>query len=216
MKHITNNCLVMYCLAGLVGWGMLMLNSSCISAAREPAEKENQTEGTQTMTERTNPNIGARFPEVTGESLAGTKVSIPDSARGKVTLVVVAFLRENQSQLDSWLEPFIEKFGTREGFTFYEVPMISGGYRIMRFIIDGGMRGGIPEPKHRHVVTMYGDVQKYLDALSLDRQYGYAFVLDQEGIIRWQGQGFATPETRNELFEAAEKLALNEQQPEGE
>lgn len=159
------------------------------------------------MTGQTNPNIGMKFPEVTAESLAGTKVSIPDSARGKVTLVVVAFLRENQSQLDSWLEPFIEKFGNRESFTFYEVPMISGGYRIMRFVIDGGMRGGIPEPKHKHVVTMYGDVDQYIQALRLDRQYGYAFLLDQEGIIRWQERGFSNETTRNALFETAESLA---------
>ena len=159
------------------------------------------------MTTQSNPNIGKKFPEVTADSLAGTKVSIPDSARGKVTLVVVAFLRENQSQLDSWLEPFIEKSGNREGFTFYEVPMISGGYRIMRFVIDGGMRGGIPEPKHKHVVTMYGDVDKYLNALRLDRQYGYAFLLDQEGIIRWQERGFSNQTTRTALFETAESLA---------
>ena len=161
------------------------------------------------MKGQTSPNIGVRFPEVTAESLAKTKESIPDSARGKVTLIAVSFLRENQVQLDSWLEPFIEKFGSREEFTFYEVPMISGGYRIMRFMIDGGMRGGIPEPKHKHVVTMYGDVEKYIDALHLDRQYGYAFLLDQAGIIRWQGQGFSTPETRNDLFENAERLAQN-------
>ena len=161
------------------------------------------------MKRQTSPNIGVRFPEVTAESLAKTKESIPDSARGKVTLVAVSFLRENQVQLDSWLEPFIERFGSREEFTFYEVPMISGGYRIMRFVIDGGMRGGIPEPKHKHVVTMYGDVDHYINALRLDRQYGYAFLLDQEGIIRWQGQGFSTPETRDELFEAAERLAQN-------
>lgn len=198
---------VVYCLTFIVAWGMLAINTSCSSAAKESVERETLVERTQAMTGQTNPNIGTKFPEVTAESLAGTKVSIPDSAQGKVTLVVVAFLRENQSQLDSWLEPFIEKFGNREGFSFYEVPMISGGYRIMRFIIDGGMRGGIPKPKHKHVVTMYGDVDKYTNALSLDRQYGYAFLLDQEGIIRWQARGFSNRETRNALFETAESLA---------
>jgi hypothetical protein len=210
MDQRANNRLLMYCLVGMVAWGLLGINTSCSSAARESTERGTPVERTQTMTGQTNPNIGMKFPEVTAESLAGTKVSIPDSALGKITLVVVAFLRENQSQLDSWLEPFIEKFGNREGFTFYEVPMIAGGYRIMRFIIDGGMRGGIPEPKHKHVVTMYGDVDGYLNALRLDRQYGYAFLLDKAGIIRWQGQGFSTQESRNKLFETAEKLAQAE------
>ena len=50
-------------------------------------------------------------------------------------------------------------------------------------------------------------VEKYMKALSLDSRFGYAFLLDQEGIIRWQGQGFATAETLKELFETAEHLA---------
>ena len=158
------------------------------------------------MTDQTSLNIGKRFPEVTAQSLANTSESIPDSAKGKVALIAVAFLRESQPQLDSWLGPFTERFGSKEGFTFYEVPMISSGYKFMKFIIDSGMRGGIPKEKHKNVVTMYGDVEKYMKALDLDARYGYAFLLDREGIIRWQDKGFSTPEALKELFEMAEKL----------
>ena len=159
------------------------------------------------MTDEANPNIGKRFPEVTAESLAKTRESIPESAKGKVALIAVAFLQQSQPQLDSWLGPFAERFGGKEGFTFYEVPMISSGYRFMRIIIDSGMRGGIPREKHKNVVTMYGDVEKYTKELNLEPRYGYAFLLDKEGIIRWQGQGFATPESLKELFALAEKIA---------
>jgi len=159
------------------------------------------------MTETANPNIGKRFPEVKDDSLANTPVTLPDSARGKVTLITIAFLRESQSQLDSWLDPFFEKYGSNPKYTFYEVPMLSRGYKFMRFMIDGGMRAGIPQAKHKNVVTMYGDIEKYMKELSLDLRYGYAFLLDREGVIRWQGQGYATPETRKELFDLSEKLA---------
>ena len=152
-------------------------------------------------------NIGMTFPNVTADSLAGTKESIPESCRGKVTLVAVAFLRESQSQLDSWLNPFYEKFGKRDGFMFYEIPMISSGYKFMKFVIDGGMRGGIPQFKHKHVVTMYGDVEKYLTALHLDPRYGYAFLLDREGSIVFQAQGVATGQSLQELFTKAEAVA---------
>lgn len=151
-------------------------------------------------------NIGMKFPNVTADSLAGAKESIPESCRGKVTLVTVAFLRESQSQLDSWLNPFYEKFGKRDGFMFYEIPMISTGYKFMKFIIDGGMRGGIPSFKHKHVVTMYGDVEKYLTALHLDPRYGYAFLLDREGAIRFQAQGYANKQLLKEFFDKAETL----------
>jgi len=159
------------------------------------------------MTEKTNPNIGNKFPEIRDNSLEKTPVSLPEAAKGKITLVVISFLHQNQPQLDSWLEPFVDKYGNKESLTFYEVPMISGGYKFMRPMIDGGMRAGIPKEKHKNVVTMYGDVKKYIKALNLNPKYGYAFLLDREGIMRWQGRGFSTPETLKELFETAERLA---------
>ncbi len=177
-----------------------------IAAAKQHTTDKKNGGEKQTMSEQTNPNIGKKFPEVSAESLANRKESIPDSARGKVVLVTVAFLRENQGQLDSWLEPFIEKYGDTEDVTFYEIPMISSGYRFMRFIIDNGMRAGLPRQKHKHVVTMYGDVEKYTDGLNIDPRYGHAFLLDREGIIRWQDKGFATKDSLAELFSEAEKL----------
>ena len=153
-----------------------------------------------------NPNIGKKFPVVKAKTLAGQETTVPDDAAGKVTLVCVAFLRETQSQLDSWLNPFYEKFGSRTDIMFYEVPMISGGYKFMKPIIDGGMRGGLPEFKHKHVVTMYGDVQSYVQTLSLDPTNGHAFLLDREGSIRWQNEGFSNAETLASLFAATEAL----------
>ncbi len=153
-----------------------------------------------------NPNLGKKFPAVNAATLEGKKTTVPDDAAGKVTLVCVAFLRETQSQLDSWLNPFYEKFGSRADIMFYEVPMIAGGYKFMKPIIDGGMRGGLPEFKHKHVVTMYGDVQSYIQALNLDPTNGYAFLLDREGSIRWQNEGFSNAETLASLFAATEGL----------
>jgi len=87
------------------------------------------------------------------------------------------------------------------------VPMINVGYLFMRYMIDGGMRAGIPSDQHKHVVTMYGNVEKYTKELNIDPRYGHAFLLDREGVIRFQGQGYPTPETLKELFDTAEKLA---------
>jgi hypothetical protein len=186
----------------------VLLTNSCSERSFEKPEATEEQQGrAKSMDNQENSNIGKRFPEVTAESLAKTPESIPDSAKGKVTLIAVAFLQQSQPQLDSWLGPFEEKFGGKEGFTFYEVPMISSGYRFMRIVIDSGMRGGIPKYKHKNVVTMYGDVEKYMNELNLEARYGYAFLLDKEGVIRWQGQGFSSPESLKELFDLAEKLA---------
>ena len=200
--YFARNFLVM-----ALGAGMVLASSLSDTSFDKAFARDEQPGRSTIMTDEANPNIGKRFPEVTAESLAKTRESIPESAKGKVTLIAVAFLQQSQSQLDSWLGPFAERFGGKDGFTFYEVPMISSGYRFMRIIIDSGMRGGIPREKHKNVVTMYGDVEKYMKELNLEARFGYAFLLDKEGIIRWQGQGFATPESLKELFELAEKLS---------
>ena len=153
------------------------------------------------------PVIGLKFPTMNAHSLAGTKVTLPDAAKGKVVLIVLAFKQESQNQLDSWLELFVADFGEKPGFTYYEVPMIPLRYKLMSFVIDGGMRAGIPREKHKNVITYYGNVDRYRELLMMNDMYlGYAFLLDRQGIIRWQGRGFASQETLRELFDLAKRL----------
>jgi hypothetical protein len=151
--------------------------------------------------------IGLKFPALTTDSLAGNKVTLPDSAKGKVTLVVLSFKRDSQSQNDSWLGPFEKEFGQNQGYFFYEIPMIRKRFVFMAPLIDGGMRAAIPNEKHKNVITFYGNVDPYKQALKIEDIYlGYAYLLDQEGIIRWQGQGTAKAEDIKLMIETAKGL----------
>ena len=166
---------------------------------------EKPKQGEAVMEKQT--NTGKVFPIVQAKNLEGDQVTIPEAAKGKVTLVAVAFLQQSQGQLDSWLNPFYEKFGKSDNYMFYEIPMIAGGYIFMKPIIDSGMRGGLPQFKHKHVVTLFGDVKKYSDALHIDPSFGHAFLLDKDGIIRWQNKGYAEKDVLEEMFNLAKKLA---------
>jgi hypothetical protein len=153
--------------------------------------------------------LGTAFPALAADSLAGDRVTLPDPGKGAVTLVVMSFKRDAQSQNDSWLGPFENEFGKKPGCFFYEVPMIRRRFVFMAPLIDGGMRAAIPGEKHKHVVTFYGDVEPYKQALNIeDVSLGYAFLLDRRGIIRWQGRGFAKPDDVKTLLETARRLAL--------
>lgn len=151
--------------------------------------------------------VGTRFAQISSDTLAGTSITLPDDARGKITLITVAFQHGTQQQLDSWMNPFLEAFGTKPGFTFYEIPMLTAEVKPFAFRIDGGMRSGIPEAKHNNVMTYYGDYSPYLPLLQIDDlTLGYAFLLDRDGIIRWHGEGFATGKMAGELIERARAL----------
>lgn len=179
---------------------ILFLSSNCGTK-----NDKNPKQGEIAMEEKTN-NLKA-FPIVQAKNLEGNPVTIPDDAKGKVTLVAVAFLQKSQGQLDSWLNPFYEKFGKRDDFMFYEIPMIAKGYIFMKPIIDNGMRGGLPQFKYKHVVTLYGDVKQYSDTLNVDPNFGHVFLLDKEGMIHWQNKGYAEKDALEEMYSLAEKLA---------
>ena len=158
--------------------------------------------------------IGKRFPAFSADALDGTPTALPDSAAGKITLIVMAFRRESQSQLDSWLEPFAARYKGSSEHVFYELPMISTAWMFMAPVINSGMRAGIPRQKHGNVVTFYGNYDRYLEALAItDRELGYAFVLDRAGTIRWRSQGYATPETLTAMFAAVDALSASKDTP---
>jgi hypothetical protein len=151
---------------------------------------------------------GIRFPTITAPSLDGTPVTLPDGVRGKVALVVIAFERAAQAQIDSWVRPFEASFEHNPEVVVYEVPMIdSAVWRVMRGMIDSGMRAGIPRKRHAFVVTYYGSAGPYREALGMDdSSLAYLFLLDGEGTIRWSASGYASPERSRALIERASSL----------
>jgi len=124
-----------------------------------------------------------------------------------VTLICIAFVRSAQNMIDSWAQPFERKFGKDRRFAVYEIPMINKAWKVISWVIDSGMRGGIPVEKHDNVVTFYGDYSGYQKTLGIeDTNLAYVFLLDPKGIIRWKGHGYASPEAEKELIEVAKTL----------
>ncbi|WP_082098509.1 hypothetical protein [Methanosarcina sp. 2.H.T.1A.8] len=144
---------------------------------------------------------------MTSKSLAGRVVTLPGAVKGKVALIFIAFVRSSQSMIDSWVQPFEQEFRKNSFFAVYEVPMINKGWKVFSWMIDSGMRGGIPVEKHDNVVTFYGDYSSYQEALGMENtNLAYVYLLDPEGIVRWKGQGYASPETEKELLNTAMTL----------
>lgn len=133
--------------------------------------------------------IGESFPEIRSENLEGDEILLPPRD-GKPTLLIVAFRREAQEAIDLWLQGFEENAFRYGPIRFYEVPMLAGPWKIISAIIDGGMRGGIPEEKHKNVVTYYGDLEPYRRALGVrDKSLARVYILDGKGVVRFQALG---------------------------
>ena len=151
--------------------------------------------------------IGDSFPEIKGELLSHKKITIPDHCKGKVSILIVAFKRGTQPQVDSWITPVMKEFGNHSDFRFLEIPMISNFYSWISGYIDNGMRGGIVESMHKNVMTYYGPLGNYFNFFDVqDKQLCYVFLLDKKGKIQFLAKGESKPEQLNILFQEVKSL----------
>ena len=140
------------------------------------------------------------FPEIQAITLSKKQVTFPGFARGKYAFILIAFKRQTQGEVDSWLDPFLEDFYGKQKVTFFEIPMISGSWKWMSSWIDSGMRAGVPDEKHDHVATYYGPLTYYFDYFDIrDSRTVYVFLLDRQGRIIWRDNGPASEQKYEEL-----------------
>jgi hypothetical protein len=108
------------------------------------------------------------FPTLKGADLNGRSLTLPADFPQPFSLVFVAFEMRQQADVDSW-RPFVENARrVRPLLSVFELPTISRGYLLMRFVIDNGMRSGITDREARAAtVTLYTDVKAFTGVLGI-------------------------------------------------
>lgn len=157
-------------------------------------------EPTDTLASSAADSVG-RFPQVSGRSLDGVRFDLPAEFRGRLNLVVVAFQRAQQRDVDDWM-PYLRALASRRpDIALYELPTLGSGYRWMRGIIDGGMRRGIPDAAVRAAtITLYIDKRPFRRALELaDENQICVLVVDRQGRIYWRAEGRFNAESAADL-----------------
>ena len=152
---------------------------------------------------------GDGFPAVMAENLDGAVVRIPEDLAGRANLVVVAYQREHQPDVDLWLAEAAPMMVPGGGFAFYELPVIDRLNALARTWIDTAMRMGIGDADARaRTVTVYTDVAAFNAGLggATTATVG-AYLVDADGMIAWRAVGPPTPDTAAAMrAEAAEML----------
>jgi len=132
-----------------------------------------------------------RFPRIEARDLEGRDVVLPDAFDGDRNVVIVAFRREHQGLVDSWIPWLEERAAHDPGLRFYELPTIARLWAPMRGFIDGGMATAIKDPTVlRRTLTVYGDRTRLTDPLGIgDRGTVTILLVDADGTVRWTGSG---------------------------
>jgi len=143
----------------------------------------------------------AVFPTVSGNNLNGHAVEIPRDLSGRVNLVLVAFTREQQKEVNSWL-PFIAEMTHRfPDLRAYELPTLGRPFVLLRGYLDAIMRTGIPDPQTRETtVTLFLDKREFDRALQISSERAIAvFLVTPSGEVLWRTTGPCDPAKSNEL-----------------
>lgn len=140
------------------------------------------------MTPRAAPTA---FPEIEARSLTGERCLLPAQFGAPRAVAAVAFRRQQQAEVDSWLPALLELERAHDDLRAYEIPCISRRWGPARPFIDGGMVAGIPDRDARaRTLTTYTDVGRVRRALGLRDTSEIAVVLTRrDGRIDWIATG---------------------------
>ena len=130
------------------------------------------------------------FPKLKASNLEKQTFSLPDDFAGERNLLLIAFQRKQQENVDTWLRG-LKQFESTPGFHYYELPTISKLNPIARWFINRGMRSGIPDREARaRTITLYLDKSSFKKALNLpDENQIYAVLVDRAGRVYWRAEG---------------------------
>jgi hypothetical protein len=133
----------------------------------------------------------ATFPDIAARDLQGRDVRLPEGFVGDRNVVIVAFQRNHQALVDSWVPWLEQQAASDPGLRFYELPTIGRLWAPARRFIDGGMAAAIREPVIlQRTFTIYGDINRLVRPLGIRSQSTIAVLLvDAAGTVQWQGSG---------------------------
>ncbi len=131
------------------------------------------------------------FPKVEGTNLEGRRFSLPADFGGELNVVAVAFRREQQADVDTWLPYLATLASGRATVRVYEVPTLNRSYALVRSFIDGGMARGIPQKAIREAtITLYIDKAPFKRALGITTEDAIRVLLvARDGRVLWHTDG---------------------------
>jgi len=139
----------------------------------------------------TNAQDGKEFPSISGETLQGGDITLPESSKGKFTIVGMAYSPKAEDALRTWFNPAYDKFIIKSGMfddmydvNVYFIAMFTGVKQTVMNNSKKKMRKSDNTELFPHILYYRGELKKYKAELGLlDKEKPYFFVLDKEGKI---------------------------------
>ena len=138
------------------------------------------------------------FPDTEVRSLSGLEATFPEDLPATRTVVVAAFLREQQEEVDRWIAALADAgvpdspldAGDDPPAVIVELPVLASRYRFMRRFIDGGMTRSIAVDRIlARTWTAYTDAVAFRTALDIATPRVEVMVVNRLGEVLDRAHG---------------------------
>lgn len=131
-----------------------------------------------------------QLPHTEGESLAGSKVVLPDAARGKVAILIFGFTKASKTANGAWADRISSDFAAQNGLAVYQLPVLESVPGFIRGMVISSMKKGVRENMRDHFVPiLHGEVELKKLVNYDDPDDAYLVMLNPTGQIVEQKHG---------------------------
>lgn len=158
--------------------------------------------------------IGKMFPAMEAETVEDKKVQLPETTKGKFTLLGLAYSKKSEDELNGWFTPVFEKFiqkttGLMAGMGYdvnvYFVPMFTGINAAATGTAKKKAVKNVDPQLLPYLLFYKGDLKVYKEALDFEKKdIPYFFVLDPDGKIVFATSGAYSEDKMDSIEEVIE------------
>lgn len=151
---------------------------------------------------------GERLPLITGTSLSGAAVAVPEPAPGRPMILLFGFSRKSGEQVQQWAKRVAADFGSDSRMGCYDFAVLEGVPGFVKPMILHAMKKDLPEKEQTHFVPLYQHAAelKMLTGYK-DADAAYVLVTDAAGEVIWKAHGLPNDLTYGQMKQAAEKAS---------
>lgn len=134
------------------------------------------------------------LPKTEFETLAGSKLTLPDAAVGKTALLIVGFSHASSKPTGDWAKELGADCRSHPRLVCYQIAVLQDAPRMIRGFITGGIKRDIPKDQRNTFLILVHDEDtwKRLAAFS-DPDDAYLLLIDDRSNIHWKTHGPPTP-----------------------
>ena len=152
-------------------------------------------------------SAAAQIPAVTGTTLSGEKVSLPQDLHGAPAVLVLGFSQASREQAKAWGKRLAVDFDEQPEVRFYEVPMLGGVPKFLRGMVVKKIAQDVSDNGKRHFLPIYEHEAEWRTVAGYTKtDDAYVVLIDGDGKVRWKSEGALTDGIDAELRQRVNEL----------